>query len=122
MRLLNVINSLDTPVCHVETHRFEKLRPDLAARRGRLHRQHGLALRRCALARRRGRDAPDPVVAPQRTVRPRLRRVAGGMASAAASRLRHRPRRLIAYADYVADQMQEPDYDAAVAAVRRAAE
>ena len=27
----------------------------------------------------------------------------------------------IAYADYVADQMQEPDYDAAVAAVRAAA-
>src|SRR4051794_28308581 len=29
VRLLNVINSLDTPVCHVETHRWENLRADL---------------------------------------------------------------------------------------------
>src|SRR6266581_4962035 len=29
VRLLNVINSLDTPVCHVETHRWEGLRADL---------------------------------------------------------------------------------------------
>ena len=29
VRLLNVINSLDTPVCHQETHRWEALRPDL---------------------------------------------------------------------------------------------
>jgi thioredoxin-dependent peroxiredoxin len=29
VRLLNVINSLDTPVCHVETHRFEDSRSDL---------------------------------------------------------------------------------------------
>ena len=29
VRLLNVINSLDTPVCHVETHRFEDARTDL---------------------------------------------------------------------------------------------
>ena len=29
VRLLNVVNSLDTPVCHVETHRWEKLRDTL---------------------------------------------------------------------------------------------
>ncbi len=29
VRLLNVINSLDTPVCHVETHRWETMRGDL---------------------------------------------------------------------------------------------
>ena len=29
VRLLNVVNSLDTPVCHVETHRWETLRADL---------------------------------------------------------------------------------------------
>src|SRR6266705_3693464 len=28
VRLLNVVNSLDTPVCHVETHRSEALRTD----------------------------------------------------------------------------------------------
>ena len=31
VRLLNVINSLDTPVCHVETHRWEELRDKLPA-------------------------------------------------------------------------------------------
>ncbi len=29
VRLLSVVNSLDTSVCHVETHRFEDARPDL---------------------------------------------------------------------------------------------
>jgi thiol peroxidase len=29
IRLLNVVNSLDTPVCHVETHRWEALRRNL---------------------------------------------------------------------------------------------
>lgn len=29
VRLLNVINSLDTPVCHLETQRWEKIRADL---------------------------------------------------------------------------------------------
>ena len=29
VRLLNVINSLDTPVCHIETRRWENLRSDL---------------------------------------------------------------------------------------------
>jgi thiol peroxidase len=29
--LLNIINSLDTPVCHVETQRWEKIRADLPA-------------------------------------------------------------------------------------------
>ena len=28
-RLLTVVNSLDTPVCHVETRRWEAVRPDL---------------------------------------------------------------------------------------------
>lgn len=31
VRLLNVINSLDTPVCHTETHRWEALRATLPA-------------------------------------------------------------------------------------------
>src|SRR3954452_7235368 len=29
VRLLSVVNSLDTPVCYGETHRFEDSRPDL---------------------------------------------------------------------------------------------
>src|SRR5258707_5356534 len=31
VRLLNVVNSLDTPVCHLETHRWEDLRQELPA-------------------------------------------------------------------------------------------
>src|SRR5258708_23741040 len=31
VRLINVVNSLDTPVCHVETRRWEELRADLPA-------------------------------------------------------------------------------------------
>jgi len=31
IRLLNIINSLDTPVCHMETRRWEKIRADLPA-------------------------------------------------------------------------------------------
>ncbi len=31
VRLLNVVNSVDTPVCHIETHRWERLRADLPA-------------------------------------------------------------------------------------------
>src|SRR4051812_25116821 len=31
VRLLNVVNSLDTPVCHVETHTWDKLQNDLPA-------------------------------------------------------------------------------------------
>src|SRR5215216_2238795 len=29
VRLLNIVNSLDTPVCHVETKRWENIRADL---------------------------------------------------------------------------------------------
>lgn len=31
VRLLNIVNSLDTPVCHVETHRWENIRAELPA-------------------------------------------------------------------------------------------
>ena len=31
VRLLNIVNSLDTPVCHVETQRWEKIRNELPA-------------------------------------------------------------------------------------------
>ncbi|HEY8291802.1 MAG TPA: redoxin domain-containing protein, partial [Thermomicrobiales bacterium] len=31
VRLLNVVNSLDTPVCHTETHRWEGMQADLPA-------------------------------------------------------------------------------------------
>src|SRR5262249_19508948 len=121
VRLLNVVNSLNTPVCHVETRRWEELRRDLPP---------GITLYTVSM------DLPFAQAAWQK---------AEGVAHAALSSHRSeafgreygvliKEWRLlqravfvidrndrIAYAEYVADQMAEPDYDAAVAAVRRAA-
>ena len=118
VRLLNVINSLDTPVCHVETRRWENLRADLP---------------------------PDVVVYTISMDLPYAQarwQTAEGVTHEALSahkdetfgraygvllkewRLLQRAvfvidrNDRIAYADYVPDQMREPDYDAAVAAVR----
>ncbi len=122
IRLLNVINSLDTPVCHVETRRWQELRDRLP---------EGTALYTVSM------DLPFA----------QLRwRAAEGVDHAMLSshrdeafgrdygvllkewRLLQRAVFVIdregrvAHAEYVADQMQEPDYDAAVSAAQRAAE
>jgi thiol peroxidase len=81
VRLLTVINSLDTPVCHVETHRWEGLRADL----------------------------PENV---------RVYTVSMDLPFAQA---RWQGAEHVAHAEYVADQMREPDYAAAIAAARHAA-
>jgi thiol peroxidase len=120
VRLLNVVNSLDTPVCHVETRRWEQLRPDLPP---------GVVVYTISM------DLPYAQARWQS---------AEGVAHAALSA--HRDEQFgedygvlikewrllqravfvidregrIAHAEYVADQMREPDYEAAVAAVRRA--
>ncbi len=121
VRLLNVINSLDTPVCHIETRRWEQLRPDLP---------------------------PDVVLFTVSMDLPfaqaRWQTAEGGEHQALSAhkdeafgraygvllkewRLLQRAvfvidrEDRIVHAEYVADQMHEPDYDAAVAAVRRAA-
>jgi thioredoxin-dependent peroxiredoxin len=121
VRLLNVINSIDTPVCHVETCRWEQLRGELPA---------GVALYTISM------DLPFALLRWQ---------TAEGMEHAFLSS--HRSERFgtdygvllaewrllqravfvidgegrIAHAEYVADQMKEPDYDAALAAVRHLA-
>jgi thiol peroxidase len=122
IRLLNVVNSLDTPVCEVETRRWEQLRGDLP---------------------------PDVVVYTiSMDLPPALARwqLAEGLQHQALSAHRNeqfgtdygvliREWRLlqravfvvdrhdrIAYAEYVNDQMLEPNYDAAVAAARGASE
>ena len=116
VRLLNVVNSLDTPVCHVETRRWEQLRGDLDG---------GVRVYTISMdlpfAQARWRRAED---------------VAHDALSAHASerfgrdygvllkqwRLLQRavfvigPDGTIAHAEYVADQMAEPDYDAAMEA------
>jgi thioredoxin-dependent peroxiredoxin len=120
VRLLNAVNSIDTPVCHIETRRWDGLRADL----------------------------PDEVVLftismdlPFAQARWRsTERVAHALLSAHKDenfgraygvlvkewRLLQRAVFVIdradriVYADYVADQMVQPDYDAALAAAQAA--
>lgn len=118
IRLLNVINSIDTPVCHVETCRWQRLLGELPA---------GVVLYTISM------DLPFALLRWQ---------TAEGMDHGFLSS--HRSERFgtdygvlleewrllqravfvidaegrIAHAEYVADQMMEPDYDAALAAVR----
>jgi thiol peroxidase len=121
VRLLNVINSLDTPVCHTETVRWENLSSDLP---------QGVKVLTVSM------DLPF--------AQARWQQEAGVTHQALSS---HRSEQFgqdygvllkewrllqravfvidrddrVTYAEYVADQMREPDYDAAVAAVREAA-
>jgi thiol peroxidase len=121
VRLLNVVNSLDTPVCHAETRRWETLRGDLPAN----VRVYTVSM-----------DLPYALA--------RWQALAGVTHQLLSShrdeafgrqygtlikewRLLQRAvfvidaRDRIAYAEYVPDQMREPDYDAALDAVRQAA-
>jgi thiol peroxidase len=121
VRLLNVINSLDTPVCHVETRRWEGLRADLPPEAvvytvsmdlpyAQARWQAAEEVTHQALSAHRseafGRDYG--VLITEWRLLQRAVFVIG------------RDDRIV-YAEYVADQMREPDYDAAVAAVRQAA-
>ena len=63
VRLLNVVNSLDTPVCEVETRRWEQLRTGLPTGGQDVHHQHGPALGDGALERRREGRAPGALLA-----------------------------------------------------------
>jgi thiol peroxidase len=120
VRLLNVVNSLDTPVCHVETHRWERLRGELPG---------GVRFYTVSM------DLPF--------AQARWKAAEGAEHEALSS---HRSERFgedygvllrewrllqravfivdrdgrIAHAQYVADQMQEPDYDAALIALHGA--
>ncbi|MEP6775915.1 MAG: thiol peroxidase, partial [Chloroflexota bacterium] len=120
VRLLNVINSLDTPVCNIETRKWDRLRSDLP---------------------------PDTVIYTVSMDLPYAQarwQTAEGVSHAALSahkneqfatnygvllkewRLLQRAvfvidhRGIITYAEYVSDQMKEPNYNAAVEAVREA--
>jgi thiol peroxidase len=120
VRLLNVVNSLDTPVCHTETRHWEQLRADLPP---------GVRVYTVSM------DLPF--------AQARWRRAEGvdhDALSAHASeqfgrdygvlleewRLLQRavfvidPDGTVVHAEYVADQMAEPDYDAAVRAAAAA--
>ena len=121
VRLLNVVNSLDTPVCHVETRRWENSLASLPA---------GIGIFTVSM------DLPYAQVRWQ---------TAEGVTHAVLSA--HKDERFgrdygvlikewrllqravfvidrddrIAHAEYVADQMREPNYEAALSAARAAA-
>jgi thioredoxin-dependent peroxiredoxin len=121
VRLLNVVNSVDTPVCHVETHRWEESRAGLPA---------GVVI--CTVSM----DLPYAMSRWQQA-----EHVSHEMLSS------HRDRKFgedygvlikewrllqrsvfvidrnnrIVYAEYVPDQMAEPDYATGLAAAKQAA-
>ncbi|HET8630590.1 MAG TPA: thiol peroxidase [Thermomicrobiales bacterium] len=121
VRLLNVVNSLDTPVCHVETRAWERLRADLPDgvevftismdlpfAQTRWQSAEGVTHRALSAHRSEqfGRDY-GTLIKEWRLLQRAVFVI-------------NRTDR-IAYAEYVADQMREPEYAAAIAAATAAA-
>ncbi|MBL8128695.1 MAG: thiol peroxidase [Chloroflexia bacterium] len=121
VRLLNVVNSVDTPVCHIETRKWDNLRADIPADVTLYTISMDLPF---ALERWRGAESAGHALLSAHKAEA-FGRTYGTLIKE--WRLLQRAVFVIdrdgriAYADYVADQMQEPDYDTAVAAVRAAA-
>lgn len=121
VRLLNVVNSLDTPVCHVETRRWEELSADLPTGVGvytvsmdlpfaQARWQAAEGVRHQALSTHRSEQFGQDYGVLIKEWRLLQRAVF----------VIDRHDRIV-YAEYVADQMREPDYTAALEAARRAA-
>ena len=122
VRLLHVVNSLDTPVCHVGAHRFEQLRTatlpsnvdvytvsmDLPYAQARWRGAESVAHEALSSHRSEAFGRDYGVLLQEWRLLQRAVFVVDGD-----GRIRH--------AEYVADQMAEPDYDAAIAAARAAA-
>jgi thiol peroxidase len=120
VRLLNVVNSLDTPVCHVETRRWEELRGglpagarvytismDLPFAQARWQAAEGVGHQ--ALSAHRDEEfgrAYGVLIKEWRLLQRAVFVVDGGGR--------------VVHAEYVGDQMAEPDYGAAMEAARRA--
>jgi thiol peroxidase len=120
VRLLNVINSLDTPVCHIETRRWEQLRGDLP---------DGAVVYTISMdlpfAQARWQSAEQVEHASLSAHKNEQFAIDYGVLVKEWRLLQRAvfviaPDGTIAYADYVADQMTEPDYDQAIAAVKAA--
>ena len=120
VRLLNVVNSVDTPVCHIETRRWDGLRADLsdevvlytvsmdlpfAQARWRSSERVGHEL--LSAHKDEGFGQAYGVLVKEWRLLQRAVFVID------------RADRIV-YADYVADQMAQPDYDAALAAAQTA--
>jgi thiol peroxidase len=121
VRLLHVVHSVDTPVCHRGLHRFDQMNADLPEdihiytvsmdlpyAQARLNRAEGVQHR--ALSAHRSEDFGRDYGVLIREWRLLQRSVF----------VIDREDRIV-HAEYVVDQLQEPDYDAAVAAARAAA-
>jgi thiol peroxidase len=116
VRLLNVINSIDTPVCHVETRRWEETIPDgvrtytvsMDLPFAMLRWQNAESARHELLSSHRSErfGADYGVLLEEWRLLQRAVFVIDGDGR-------------IAHAEYVADQMKEPDYDAALATIQR---
>lgn len=121
VRLLNVINSLDTPVCHVETRRWEGARAELPS---------GVTVYTISMdlpfAQARWQTAEEVV---HQALSAHKNEAFGRDYGVLLKEWRLLQRAVfvidstdtIVHAEYVADQMREPDYNAALAAARRAA-
>lgn len=120
VRLLNVVNSLDTPVCHIETHKWDKSRADLPSdvqwytvsmdlpfAQARWQAAEGIGYPALSSHRSEQFGQDYGVLIKEWRLLQRAVFVIGRDDT-------------IVHAEYVADQMQEPDYRAALAAVRGA--
>ena len=122
VRLLSVVNSLDTPVCHVETHRFEGSRPDLPSdvelytismdlpfAQARWRQQENVSHRSLSSHKSEQFGRDYGVLLKEWRMLQRAVFVVD-------------KNDRIVHAEYVADQMSEPDYKAALQAARKAAQ
>lgn len=120
VRLLNVVNSLDTPVCHVETQRWEKLRVDVTPEvcvytvsmdlpfaQARWHSAEKIGHRSLSAHRSEQFGQDYGVLIKEWRLLQRAVFVID----------RHER---IVYAEYIADQMREPDYTEAWEAAQQA--
>ena len=120
VRLLNVINSVDTPVCHIETRRWEGLRGDLPSDIVLATVSMDLPF---ALARWRNAENAD-----HEFLSSHKDEDFGQAYGVLLKEWRLLQRAVfvidqedrIVHAEYVADQMAQPNYDAAVSAVQGA--
>ena len=120
VRLLNVVNSLDTPVCHAETRRWEALRRELPES----VRVYTVSMD-LPFAQVRWQGAEGVT---HQTLSAHKSEQFGRDYGVLLKEWRLLQRAVfvidrddrIVYAEYVPDQMREPDYEAAIAAAREA--
>lgn len=122
VRVLNVVNSLDTPVCHVETRRWEALRRDLPPEVV----IHTISMD-LPFAQARWRQAEH---VEHQALSAHKDEAFGEAYGVLLKEWRLLQRAVfvidgndrVTHVEYVQDQMAEPDYDAAVAAARDVAD